>query len=119
MLSKQNRNNRKEIEQIFKSGSFVNSPNLTFKFFKTKDNLKKISFITPKTVSKKAVARNLLRRRGDAVLKKYFKDFPVNLLGVFVFGKKSMEVFGGRKNKSYSPINNLENEIKNILNKIN
>ncbi|MFA6586134.1 MAG: ribonuclease P protein component [Candidatus Paceibacterota bacterium] len=119
MFPKKNRNDRKTIEQIFKSGRFVNSSNLTFKFVKTNDNQRKISFITPKTVSKSAVVRNLLRRRGYAVLKKYFETFPIGFIGVFVFGKKSKEIFGGKKNKTYNPILNLENEIKIILNKIN
>ena len=39
-------------------------------------------------------------------------------VGAFIFGKKSAEVFGGRKNKKYNPIQNLENEINNILSKI-
>ena len=121
MLSKKNRVDKKEIDLIFKKGRFVGSQNLTLKFFinldKTKE--KKISFITPKSVSKKAVIRNLLRRRGYAVLEKYMKQFPVAILGVFIFNKKSTEFFGGRKNKKYKPILNLENEIKNILNKIN
>lgn len=119
MFSKENINNAKEIEQIFKSGRFVNSPNLTFKFFiLPKNKNKKISFITPKTVSKKAVDRNLLRRRGYYVLKNYLDVFPVGTMGVFVFGKKSMGVFGGLKNKKYNPIFNIDREIKVILEKI-
>lgn len=119
MLSKKNRNDRKSVEQIFKSGSFVNSPNLTLKFLNTNENKKRVSFITPKTVSKKAVVRNLLRRRGYAILEKYFNALPIGFLGVFVFGKKSLQIFGGRKTKIYNPMLNLENEIKNIFNKLN
>lgn len=118
MLPKVNRNNRKDIEQIFKSGRFVNSLNLTLKFKKISNNKKAISFITPKTVSKKAVVRNLLRRRGYAVLKKYFDEFPVGFMGVIIFNKKSAEIFGGRKNKTFNPINNLDNEIKILISKI-
>ncbi len=118
MLPKKNRNSRKTIEQIFKSGRFVSSPNLTFKFTIKEDSEKMVSFITPKTISKKAVVRNLLRRRGYAVLKKYFEGLPTGLSGVFVFGKKSLEIFGGKKSKKYNPIQNLENEIKVIIHKL-
>jgi len=120
MLPKKNRANKKAIDQIFKGGKFFNSNNLTLKFFIDKTNKnKQISFIVPKTISKKAVIRNLLRRRGYAVLVKYLKDFPSGIVGAFVFNKKSLDIFGNKKNKTYNPILNLENEIKIILSKIN
>ncbi|MCX6757491.1 MAG: ribonuclease P protein component [Candidatus Nomurabacteria bacterium] len=120
MLPKKNRADRKTVEKIFKEGRFINSANLSFKFLLNKNaSVSQISFITPKTVSKKAVVRNLLRRRGYAVLRKYFLILPKGLNGVILFGKNSEGVFGGRKNNSYNPIINLENEIKIILNKIN
>ncbi|MFZ2072675.1 MAG: ribonuclease P protein component [Minisyncoccia bacterium] len=121
MLSKNNRADKKAVDQIFKEGRFVNSTNLTLKFINLlqKNTHPRISFIVPKTVSKKAVVRNLLRRRGYAVLRKYFKQFPSGFLGVFIFNKKGGEVFSGRKNKNKNPIKELENEIKLILNKLN
>ncbi|MFA6524467.1 MAG: ribonuclease P protein component [Candidatus Paceibacterota bacterium] len=119
MLPKKNRANKKAIDQIFQKGRFFSSSNLTFKFILNKNtNQPMISFIVPKTVVKKAIVRNLLRRRGYAVLEKYIKDFPVSMVGAFIFGKKSLEVFGKRKNKNYNPILNLKNEIKIIINKI-
>jgi len=120
MLKKKNRADRKTIAKIFQDGAFVNSPNLTFKFiFDPRFKIPIISFITPKTVSKSAVKRNTLRRRGYGVLQNYFNDLPNNLAGVFVFGKNSLAHFAGRKNKKHNPILNLEDEIKNILSKIN
>ena len=119
MLPKTNRADKKAIERIFKEGRFISSPNLTLKFINSKSpETSKISFISPKTTSKKAVVRNLLRRRGYAVLEKHFDSFPSGLLSAFIFGKKGEKVFGGRKNKDYNPIQNLENEIKIILNKL-
>ena len=106
MLPKKNRVDKKTIGKIFKEGRFVNSPNLTFKFIKTNDE-RRISFIAPKTISKKAVIRNLLRRRGYIILKKYFNKLPVGVAGVFIFKKYQDDV------------SIIENEIKNILNKIN
>ena len=120
MLPKKNRVGKKAIEEIFKSGKFINSANLTLKYI---GNLglgnPQVSFIVPKTVTKKAVIRNLLRRRGYFVLKKYLSRVPNGFSGVIIFNKKAVEIFGGRKNKLKNPIENLDNEIKTILNKIN
>ena len=121
MLPKKNRADKKAIESIFKDGRFVSSPNLTLKFIHTKESGKRISFVVPKTVSKSAVVRNLLRRRGYALDQKYFDLFPTSFTGAFIFGKKSKAVFGGaqnKKNKVYQPKENLEAEIKIILNKL-
>ena len=108
MLSKKNRTNKKTVEQIFKEGRFLNSPTLTFKFILTnKITLPRISFIAPKNIAKLAVKRNLLRRHGYGVLKKYIHNFPAGLIGVFVFKKFEDNV------------SILENEIKTTLNKIN
>jgi ribonuclease P protein component len=109
MLKKKNRATKKEIDLLFKEGKFLNSPNLTFKFINSfrSDLNKRISFIAPKSVAKLAVKRNLLRRRGYDVLKKYLDQFPVGILGAFVF----------RKYQDNALI--IENEIKTILTKIN
>jgi len=129
MLPKINRADKKTIEKIFSIGKFVNSPNLSLKFFVSYDDKKnfllgkkmspQIAFITPKTISKKASTRNLLRKRGYAVFRKYLNTIPSGFSGVFIFSKKSERVFGGRKSRIFDPISNLENEIKIILNKIN
>jgi len=119
MLTQKNRTDRKTVEKVFKQGRFVNSANLSLKYIKDSEiDFPQISFTVPKTVCKRAVGRNLLRRRGYAVIRKYFDLVPKNTIGVFVFGKKSLDVFGKKKNKLYNPILNLENEIKEILNKI-
>jgi len=121
MLPKKNRADKKAVEKIFKGGKFLNSPHLTFKFIlRTTSqtcwnshmsdlwaNAPRISVIVPKNIAKLAVKRNLLRRRGYDVLKKYINQFPSNLLGVFIFKKYQEDVLI------------LENEIKNIFAKIN
>ena len=107
MLKKKNRVNKKEVDLIFKQGRFLNSPSLTFKFIIINENRRKISFIAPKSIAKLAVKRNFLRRKGYNVLQKYINGFPAGILGVFVFKKYQDDVLI------------LENEIKNILAKIN
>jgi len=96
------------MEEIFKEGRIINSPNLTFKFILTYNFISpRISFIAPKSIAKFAVKRNKLRRLGYRVLKTYMKDFPLELVGVFVFKKYQEDT------------SIIEDEIKNILNKIN
>ncbi len=107
MLPKQNRAFTRGVEEIFKKGEFISSSNLNFKFILTGNPTPpKISFITPKTVAKLAVKRNMLRRRGYNALRKYINDFPLGVIGVFLFKKYQENVL------------TIENEIKNILYKI-
>lgn len=109
MLLKKNRVTKKEIEEIFKKGSSLFSPSLNFKFlinFKEKEEKDfKISFIVPKTISKKAIIRNKMRRIGYKTIKKNLFLLPFNLTGAFIFKKNDTK--------------NLENEIKSIFSKIN
>ena len=108
MLPKKNRANKKDVDIVFKNGSFINSTSLTFKFLiKIGNKEPKISFVCPKGVSKKAVIRNKLRRLGYLALSKHLLSFPVETIGLFIF----------KKYEDNSVI--IENEIKNILHKIN
>jgi ribonuclease P protein component len=126
MLAKNKRVDKKTLEKIFKDGRFLNSLNLTFKYIKNplgptygtphRSDLggsanqfvsPKISFITPKSVSKLAVKRNSLRRKGYRALEKYFSLLPSSIVGVFLFKKYQED------------LSILENEIKTIFNKIN
>jgi len=107
MLLKKNRANTKEIDEIFKEGISLSSPHLSFRYFKNKTRGIKISFTASKKVAKLAVKRNLLRRRGYSALRKYFQQSPLGVTGVFVFKKYQDDILI------------LENEIKNILSKIN
>lgn len=107
MLKKINRADKKTVEKIFKEGKFLNTLNLTFKFLKTSQTGKKISVLAPKSVAKLAVKRNLLRRLGYKALEKHLGSFPAGIMGVFVFKKYQDDVLI------------IENEIKNVLTKIN
>lgn len=108
MLRKNNRVNKKTIDLLFKEGRSIVSANLTFGFILTSaPTAARISFIVPKSVARLAVKRNFLRRRGNIVLEKYIKQFPLGLTGVFIFKKYQDDT------------STLEHEIKNILDKIN
>lgn len=106
MLPKKNRADTRAVERIFKQGKTLTSPNLNFRFVFGNSGPPRISVVVPKTVAKKAVARNNLRRRGYIVLGKYINKFPIGILGAFVFKKPEDSILI------------LEYEIKNILNKI-
>ncbi|HPS21478.1 MAG TPA: ribonuclease P protein component [Candidatus Paceibacterota bacterium] len=115
MFAKKNRASKKDIDEIFKDGSFINSANLTFKFLIKKENsFKKVSFIVPKSVSKKAIIRNKLRRLGYLVLEKHTDLLPNGTLAVFVF-KNSAGFLDKTKKEAFL---NLEKEILFILSKI-
>lgn len=107
MLSKKNRVDKKAVEKVFKEGKVLNSSFLTFKFIlKDTPLVPRISFIVPKNVAKLAVRRNLLRRLGYTALREHLGGLPA-LLGVFIFKKYQ------------NNISILENEIKDIFNRIN
>jgi RNase P protein component len=108
MLPKKNRISKKDVDMLFRHSSFLNSPHLNFKFtLGNKSAIPQISFIAPKSVSKLAVKRNALRRKGYVVLENYISQFPAGILGVFLFKKYQDDA------------SIIENEIKNILSKIN
>ena len=106
MLSKKNRVDKKTADLIFRSGKFVGSKNLTLKFIKNDNTATKVSFIAPKSVFKKAVRRNFLRRKGYNALKKYFSKLPKGFLGMFIF------------NKNIDSDKQLEDEIEKIIDKV-
>ena len=107
MLPKKNRANKKAIEMVFKDGKFINSTNLSLKYKLLGGKNFQISFIVPKKVVKGAVERNHLRRLGYIALEKHLGGVPKGTIGAFLFKKQQDDVLI------------LENEIKNILHKIN
>ncbi|MEI7809991.1 MAG: ribonuclease P protein component [bacterium] len=88
MLPKKNRADKKAVEKIFKDGFFVGSRGLNLKYIlENSPTPPRVSFVVPKSVEKKAVRRNYLRRRGYIVLEKYFHKLPAGFCGVLIFNK--------------------------------
>lgn len=106
MLPKKNRTDKKTVNNIFKQGKFLNSPYFTFKFIKSPDVHRKISFIVPKSLSKLATRRNALRRKGYEAVKSHLPSLPRGIAGVFIFKKQEDD------------ISKIENEIKEIFSKL-
>lgn len=116
MIPKKNRTSQKIVDLIFKQGKFINSNNISLKFYINKGNPEiRVSFIVPKSVMKSATGRNMLRRRGYSILSKYLNTLPLGLNGSFVFGKNSKDLFGLRGSHKNIAFLNLENEIKQII----
>ncbi|MBI2631120.1 ribonuclease P protein component [Candidatus Nomurabacteria bacterium] len=121
MLPKKNRADKKTVENIFKGGKFINSSHFTFKFIPIPEPKRfetKISFIVPKSVSKLAVKRNKLKRLGYRILEKQPKNSIPLVYGVFIF-KTRPNGRGLSVGWEYQDdLLILENEIKEIFNKV-
>ncbi len=119
MLLKKNRVTKKDIEEMFKKGSSVFSPNLNLRFLvNSTEKEPKVAFIVPKTVSKKAVIRNRLRRRGYQIIQKKLSSLPQKLKAVFVFGKNSTKIFAESGKKGILSLKKLEEEINFFISKL-
>lgn len=104
MLPKKNRVDKKIIKGLFSGKTcFIVSPSFNFKYIKSPTH--RFSFIVAKSLDKTAVGRNSLKRIGFKSVEKYIPNLPFPVTGVFVFKKKKIE--------------NIDNEIKEILSKIN
>ena len=93
MLSKQNKISRKTFLNIFKKGLVIFAPNISLRYFKTnKENNPKFSFVVSKAVDKKAVNRNLLKRRGYSIARKHIKKIKNNCFFIFFFKKGAVKL---------------------------
>jgi len=107
MLAKKNRVSSHNVNEIFKKGKFLNTENLTFKFFFPSGLIKsQISCIVPKSVVSGAVKRNKQRRMLYRILKSHFNDFPAGLMGALMYKKYTTDKV------------TLEKEVVSILNKL-
>ena len=107
MLKKKLRVSKQVFKEAFKKGRFLSSLYLSLRFFRENSlQSSKFSFTVPKSVSKKAITRNLLKRRGYSAVKK-LKNINNSYVLIFSFKK------GGEK----ASFSELETEIENLLKK--
>lgn len=72
MFSKDRRiHTTKDIIQVLRRGIRLNSGTLSYSFIRKPGNLSRIAVIVDKKVSKKAVLRNLLKRRTRSLLRSF------------------------------------------------
>ena len=90
MLSKVKRTQRGLFSNILKNGVSFHSILISIKVLENKDENSRFSFVVPKAISKSAVKRNLIRRRGYSIIKKHLKNIKNGYLYAF-FVKKGAE----------------------------
>ena len=91
MSSSKNRVDKKLFEEIFKKGKTLKGKYFLLRFFPIDKNQKKSTFVVPSSVSKSAVRRNLLKRRGRYVLNLNKNKINSGLGMIFIFNKGSIE----------------------------
>lgn len=84
MLSKKRRVTKDLIGQIIKNGRSFYSDHITLKFLTSKSDAL-FGFVVPLKVGKNAVGRNLLKRRGRHIIRKYLTQIKNNQAYVIMF----------------------------------
>lgn len=86
MLPKKRRVTREEFTPIIKKGRTFHSPLLSLRVLEQRqcgETLSTFAFVVSKKVAAKATARNLLRRRGYAILREAHKIVPCHSCAFF------------------------------------
>jgi len=114
MLVKNNRVTKTVFQNIMKEGLFLSGSLFTFRYIYQKSL--NCAFVAPKSVSKKAVTRNKLRRQGYSALRSSLSTSPT---GVKTTGMKNIAcIFFYKKQAKNASFQEIKNDIENILKKI-
>lgn len=106
MFPRKERVEKAVFDTLLKSGSVVNSGNVSLRYLTQPSNSKnKYSFVVSGKVSKSAVERNLLKRRGRYVIRKNSDRIKTPFICVFFFKPGSVKL----------DYKTLEAEILNLL----
>lgn len=95
MLSKKQKIGRKVFPRVLSSGKALYSPLFTLRFSLDEEHRhteSRFSFVVSSKVAKTAVARNKLKRRGYAIIRKHSKHIAPGYLAVFFFKKPAHSV---------------------------
>ncbi len=93
MLSKNKRVKRSIFPETLQRGKSAYSPFLSLKCLKRSDAREsKFSFVVSKAVAKKAVERNLLRRRGYSIIKDNQSKIKGSFTCIFFFKKEAINL---------------------------
>ncbi len=91
-LPKKQRLEKKLIREILQKGRTVHNNNISLKYLIKSDRQKAFAFIVSAKTVKKAVNRNLLKRRGRAIVFKLLPRIEKGLLALIFFKKGSKEL---------------------------
>lgn len=89
MVYSKNKINKKLFDKVFKNGKIFNSRFFILKSFSIKKD-KKFTFVVSSSISKSAVKRNLLKRRGRHVLNSNKDKIKEGTALIFLFKKESL-----------------------------
>lgn len=90
MVPKNQRISRENFENIMKKGGISHSGLFSLRFLKSEAKTSSFSVVVSKKVTKTAVLRNKIRRRGYSILGKVAKSLN-NPYYIIVFAKKGAE----------------------------
>jgi ribonuclease P protein component len=108
MLKKKLRVSKQIFKDAFKKSRIISSPYFLLRYHKNNTVIpSKFSFMVPKTVSKRAVVRNLIKRRCYSIIQKNFKNIKNSYVLIFSLKK-------GTEKTTYKEI---ESEILILLKK--
>ena len=100
MLKRANRLHKTDIEAIFKAGKFFRVPGLAIRFKKNNLELSRFGFVVSGKELKKAVERNLVKRRAREIIRKNISDIKKGYDVLFIFSKDvkkdSFSIFAAR-----------------------
>lgn len=91
MLPKNQRITKELVEKTIRQGKSFQTEYLTLKTLFTQES-NSFGFVVSKKVSKKAVERNLLKRRGRYIIRKYLANFKKGILAVFIFKQNTINL---------------------------
>lgn len=87
MLPKSQRVKRALFVGVFNTGKSFFAPHITLRVISVAETTSKFSLVVSKAVAKRAVKRNLLRRRGYSAIAKLKKNILPGCVCVFFFKK--------------------------------
>lgn len=103
MLPKKKRITKDIFQTILKKGNIVSGSFFLFRYIK--GSYPQYVFVVSKKITKTAIKRNSLRRRGYNILRQYNLK---NCAGIFFYKKEAINI----------PVNELKKDIEFILEKI-
>ncbi|MDP3735263.1 MAG: ribonuclease P protein component [bacterium] len=109
MLPKKHRLTRAQVAEIVRRGTAFHSPHLTLRVLPSPDGSYRFGFAAGKKVSRGAVGRNRLRRRGYGALERLLPASPPRLEGIFFFKPGSLALTPSELNVE------IESLLKRIL----